>query len=201
MQADDYDDIGRYLRDVRESLKVTVEQAARDLHIRPKYLHDLERGDLSALPGKAYIRGYVKNYAEYLRLDAQDVLATYEQLFGGSHAQKFFVPNAHTHQQVPSRGIIWLGLLGIVGVYGYWYFGIHEHAAVPLSTVEETKLEQETQMPDDWSACLDSSDASCFLDMSGVKRLPDMKPPAVILPEMPAVNVQAGPVKDADKAQ
>ncbi|HEU5048138.1 MAG TPA: helix-turn-helix transcriptional regulator [Rickettsiales bacterium] len=198
MQADDYVDIGRYLRDVRESLKVTVEQAARDLHIRPKYLHDLEKGDLSGLPGKAYIRGYVKNYAEYLRLNADEVVAAYEKLFGGHHSQKFFVPTAHTHQQLPSRNIVWFGILGIAAVYGYWYFGIYEKAAVPDKTVE-TKLDNEVPaLPDAWASCLDSEQSGCFIELNAAIQLPDMKPPEVFNLTVPADAAPVPPAEPSD---
>lgn len=180
MKAADYVDIGHYLRDVRESLKVTVEQAAVILHIRPKYLYDLEKGDLSNMPGKAYIRGYIKNYAEYLMLDPAEVMAEYEKLFDG-RAQKFFVPDNVTNHHVPSRGILWVSLIGVAALYGYWYFSVYDHTVVQ-NDVGETPLERETpKMSKQWEACLSSDDIGCFMELTGKSYIPVAKLPDVVI--------------------
>ncbi|MCA9914290.1 MAG: helix-turn-helix domain-containing protein, partial [Anaerolineae bacterium] len=62
----DYEGIGEMLRDFRESIGVTLPQAARDLHIKQSYLIALEEGKLEVIPGGAYAKGYMKKYAAYL---------------------------------------------------------------------------------------------------------------------------------------
>ncbi|GBF32780.1 hypothetical protein DCCM_0976 [Desulfocucumis palustris] len=48
-----------------------------DIKIRLKYLEALENEDYGVLPGKAYEKGFLKNYAQYLGLNPNEVIAAY----------------------------------------------------------------------------------------------------------------------------
>ena len=54
---------------------VDLHRAERDTKIRAKHLAALESGDYTELPGTVYARGFLRNYATYLGLDAEEVLA------------------------------------------------------------------------------------------------------------------------------
>jgi cytoskeletal protein RodZ len=58
----------------RDRKGVDLLRAERDTKIRARYLSALERGDYRVLPGAVYTRGFLRNYAIYLGLDADDVL-------------------------------------------------------------------------------------------------------------------------------
>jgi cytoskeletal protein RodZ len=58
----------------RERKGVDLVRAERDTKIRVRYLSALERGDYRDLPGAVYTKGFLRNYAIYLGLDAEDVL-------------------------------------------------------------------------------------------------------------------------------
>src|SRR6184192_1225130 len=58
----------------RERKGVDLYRAERDTKIRARYLGALERGDYRELPGAVYTKGFLRNYAMYLGLDAEDVL-------------------------------------------------------------------------------------------------------------------------------
>jgi cytoskeletal protein RodZ len=58
----------------RERKGVDLSRAERDTKIRARYLSALERGDYRDLPGSVYTKGFLRNYALYLGLDAEDVL-------------------------------------------------------------------------------------------------------------------------------
>jgi cytoskeletal protein RodZ len=59
----------------RERKGVDLYRAERDTKIRAHYLAALERGDYRELPGAVYTKGFLRNYALYLGLDPDDVLA------------------------------------------------------------------------------------------------------------------------------
>lgn len=69
--------LGDILRAQRESKGITLEQAAEDTRIREKFLAALESGDSQALPGAVYTKGFLRNYADYLDLDATELVAIY----------------------------------------------------------------------------------------------------------------------------
>lgn len=58
----------------RERKGVDLTRAERDTKIRARYLSALERGDYRDLPGTVYTKGFLRNYATYLGLDAEDVI-------------------------------------------------------------------------------------------------------------------------------
>lgn len=75
--------IGEDLRQARELLGLTLEDVERATRIRPRYLQAIEQGDLSALPSLVQARGFLRNYAEFLGLDSEDILLRYKEASGG----------------------------------------------------------------------------------------------------------------------
>lgn len=61
--------IGETLRRERERQGLSFEQVAAELRIRTYYLRMMEEGRLDVLPGAAYARGFVCEYANFLGLD------------------------------------------------------------------------------------------------------------------------------------
>src|SRR5687767_470183 len=66
--------IGQRLKAEREAQKLTLEKVFEITRIRVPYLHALETDDLSSVPSPVQARGYLRNYAEYLGLDFQELL-------------------------------------------------------------------------------------------------------------------------------
>ena len=67
-------EIGPYLRSVREHFTLTLQDVSERLHIRVRYITAMEEGRFELMPGKAYARGYVHTYAEFLGLDPDQVV-------------------------------------------------------------------------------------------------------------------------------
>jgi len=66
--------VGEQLREARENKGLDLFRVERDTKIRMKYLEALEGGDFSDLPGEVYTRGFLRNYASYLGLDADEII-------------------------------------------------------------------------------------------------------------------------------
>ena len=47
----------------------------QELHIRERYLEALEQDDFEQFPGSVYARGFLRSYARYLGLDAEELLS------------------------------------------------------------------------------------------------------------------------------
>lgn len=67
--------IGESLRNARVVRGLTIEQAAQDTRISARFLEALESEQFDALPAPVYVRGFLRSYANYLRLDATPLLA------------------------------------------------------------------------------------------------------------------------------
>ncbi len=61
--------IGELLRTAREEKKLTVEQVNRETRISVQAIRSLERDDFGAFPSETYLKGFHRNYADFLGLD------------------------------------------------------------------------------------------------------------------------------------
>jgi cytoskeletal protein RodZ len=82
--------VAELLRAGREAKQMTVEQVADATKIRTDHVRALEEGDFSVFSAPIYIRGSVKNYANFLKLDLAQVLSTLDAELKGT--QKFSEP-------------------------------------------------------------------------------------------------------------
>ncbi|MDQ3129013.1 MAG: DUF4115 domain-containing protein [Chloroflexota bacterium] len=72
----------------RERKGVDLYRAERDTKIRARYLSALERGEYKELPGDVYTKGFLRNYANYLGLDAEEVVGQWRRDRGDAPAGK-----------------------------------------------------------------------------------------------------------------
>jgi cytoskeletal protein RodZ len=68
--------LGETLRKAREEKGVGINDVARDTNIAQRYLAALEAEDFAQFPAEAYALGFLKNYCEYLGLDAEKLIAS-----------------------------------------------------------------------------------------------------------------------------
>ncbi|WP_243312893.1 helix-turn-helix domain-containing protein [Fundidesulfovibrio agrisoli] len=67
------EEMGALLRQERERLGISLEQAATEIKISKKYLVALEEGRTKELPHPVYAKGFVKNYAKLVGLDPEEM--------------------------------------------------------------------------------------------------------------------------------
>jgi cytoskeleton protein RodZ len=65
---------GGLLRAAREGAGMTIDAVAQQLKLAPRQVRAIEEGDYSHLPGRTFVRGFMRNYARLVRLDAETVL-------------------------------------------------------------------------------------------------------------------------------
>jgi cytoskeleton protein RodZ len=66
--------VGARLKAAREAAKLTHHDIAQALKFSPRQIAALEADDYAALPGATIVRGFVRNYARLLKLDAAPLL-------------------------------------------------------------------------------------------------------------------------------
>ncbi len=54
---------GALLRVAREATGMSIDAVAQNLKLAPRQVKALEEGDYAHLPGRTFIRGFVRNYA------------------------------------------------------------------------------------------------------------------------------------------
>ncbi len=100
--------IGEQLREAREQKGLDLERVAEETNIAKRYLVALEAEDFGVFPGEPYAIGFLRNYADFLGLSANDLVQTYRNM----KIQEAPVPIQDLiPKRGPSRGLV----LGIVG--------------------------------------------------------------------------------------
>lgn len=117
--------IGDELRGARYSLNKSIEQVQHELKLRAGHVDAIERGDLNALPGPAYMAGYVRSYARYLGLDPEEVWTRFriEHKLAALPApvlgqQPKWQGGGLTAPAPARTGFPWLPILGVVASLG-----------------------------------------------------------------------------------
>ena len=67
---------GDQLRAAREAHGLSIDTVAQHLKLAPRQVRALEDGDYAQLPGRTFIRGFARNYARLMQLDADAIVAS-----------------------------------------------------------------------------------------------------------------------------
>lgn len=133
--------LGETLRAQREKKGITLEQAASDTRIREKFLKGLEDSDYQTLPGTVYTKGFLRNYAEYLELDAEELVAQFHQERDQPEAPRAFKPMNPIMRRslifTPAVLVPVVVLAGIVLFVSYLYYQFVSFAVPPKIDVTE----------------------------------------------------------------
>ena len=97
--------IGEQLKQARLERKLTIKKVSQATAVRAQFLEALEADDFALLPSPVQARGFLRLYANYLGLDAEQLLAT---LRGETSPESAPVPQENpvlsdTTQPIPSK--------------------------------------------------------------------------------------------------
>lgn len=80
---DEKETLGEYLKNQRESKKISLREVAKNTRVREYLLRAIEEDQYHLLPPVTYVKGFLLAYAKYLRLDPNEVLLRYEKVLKG----------------------------------------------------------------------------------------------------------------------
>lgn len=96
--------IGNTLREVRVRKGLTIRDVEAATKIRTKYLEALEQDDFEVLPGPTYVKAFLRSYAAFLKLDADEMVEEYRRSQGQRREENGRLP-AEPAQPTRSRNI------------------------------------------------------------------------------------------------
>lgn len=100
--------VGEILRRTRAHYAQSLAEVEKVLHIRASQLEAIEEGHIEKLPGKVYAIGFVRSYAEYLGLDADQVVRLFkDQAAGRTSDPALNFPTAASETKIAP---LWLAL-------------------------------------------------------------------------------------------
>jgi len=71
--------VGEQLRKARDKCALSRVGVARRLNMEESAIRKIEEDNFAALPGVIFVRGYLRNYAQCVGLNVDDVLAAYQR--------------------------------------------------------------------------------------------------------------------------
>ena len=110
-------EFGLMFRAAREDAGLAVAKVAEALHLDDSVISAIENGRFAGLPMRTYVRGYVRNYARVLGLDADDMAARFDALDTGRPEPSVVVPRRRLSRR-PELALrpLALGYVAIVAV-------------------------------------------------------------------------------------
>jgi transcriptional regulator with XRE-family HTH domain len=83
---------GRRLREEREHRGITLDAIAASTKIKASLFAGLERGDISDWPAGIFQRGFVREYARFIGLAPEPIVAEFMTVFAAGDAQEGLTP-------------------------------------------------------------------------------------------------------------
>lgn len=118
--------LGATLRQARESRGLSVDEAAQALRLSARIVTALEECAFERLPGPTYVRGYLRNYAQFLGLAPQPLVDAYGRLPQATQQVDMTAP-APVRQVTSSDMLVRLGtgvvVLVMFGLAALWWTG------------------------------------------------------------------------------
>ena len=144
-------DVGQILADARREQNLTIQQVAEKIHIRQQYLVDLEEGQLSDLPGRVYILGFIRTYARLLDLDGEELIRRLKELPKLPNYQRSQAPIPMHAEEEPSFLALVISAVVVVtiAIVGYFFLKPAEKISPPLDEVirDDPKTELTQELP------------------------------------------------------
>ncbi|MDC0598389.1 DUF4115 domain-containing protein [Gammaproteobacteria bacterium] len=144
---------GRKLKQAREDLGLNQTKVAESLQMTVHYVKALEDDEYDKLPGKIFVKGYLKSYAKLLNIESQDLIKNYELYTNAreaSEASEAKVVRARKTYDANIRWMICAAIIILVVIAASWWYG-HDRgqntAGIPslqAVTSAETDANQET---------------------------------------------------------
>lgn len=123
---------GAKLREAREAAGWSIGDVAAQLKLAPRQVAALEEDDWARLPGRTFIRGFARNYARFLALDPDTVLALLpppehapaleRPSFAAVRRPMGEIPVERTTKPSAARWLLPLLLLVLAGAYGFYEY-------------------------------------------------------------------------------
>lgn len=131
--------LGEMLAAARSAKKLTQQDVSNKLRFSVKQIDALENNAFDMLPDAMITRGFIRNYARLLEIDAEPLLASYQALVPAESVETLVVKSSMREVELTKESLPWLHyILGSILVLLFllaWFFYVDR---MPNSTTEKT---------------------------------------------------------------
>lgn len=134
---------GHILRQVREEKGLSQQEVARELHLTSRVINGLETDDFSHVNSPIFARGYIRSYARHLGLDADELVAEYDAVYGSPDHGKKPMSTIRKVSEQARPGDAWVKLVSVVLVLAlvgasWWWWQSQSDSVAPTPVDEVT---------------------------------------------------------------
>lgn len=143
--------VGQILKEERERKFYTLDEIEKATKIRKELLIALEADEYSKLPPPTFVQGFIKNYAKFLGLDSEKLLAIFRREFSDRKnppkiLDSFANPlNKKRFKATPARAISVLVLTLLVAFFLYLWFEFRFLSGPPFLEIIEPTNQLQSQ--------------------------------------------------------
>ncbi|NWK76751.1 RodZ domain-containing protein [Aquitalea sp. LB_tupeE] len=208
-------EVGAALKAARERAGMSLGEVADRLKLSIRQLEAIEHDDFQQLPGATFVRGFVRNYARFLRVDPEPLMARLEQQFPSAvnevvnlvkhdgqgdavaqAAQASSLGSAHSAGGNAGKWLILVVLLAALAAAAVWLL------SRPANKADDSKQSLQPMLTEQAaSAATASAAASVALPQNEAASVPQVAPTATVQTAASAPAVVAQPAPVASKPQ
>lgn len=135
---------GKLLQEAREKQGISAEKAAKDLNFLPNYIPALETENFKPLHNATFIKGYLRAYARYLNIDADEVLRCFGEHYPELAVQQKTLPVEVMPPEKSKAGVIFkllslTILLALLALVVLWWQAANDD--LPVKSTTSVKVE------------------------------------------------------------
>lgn len=149
-QTGEWPPLGAALAAARNAKNLSVQAVSNSLRLSIKQISALESDDFSALPQPMATRGFIRNYARLLELDAEPLLDSYRQRVPDNTPTSLNVQTSIPHVQLVKKHRPWfkysaffLSLLLLV-----WYFQEEQSSSIATGLTSNNEVVSAVALPE-----------------------------------------------------
>jgi cytoskeletal protein RodZ len=131
---------GEKLQQARLQKGLSLEDIAKNTKIKTEFLSYIESGEYQKLPSPSYASGFVRNYARFLDLPDEEILALFRREFDENKAYKvlpkgFEQKSEFPHPRFKIRQAVLLSVIILILFLGYLLFQYRDAFLNPPLTI------------------------------------------------------------------
>ncbi|WP_328589524.1 helix-turn-helix domain-containing protein [Priestia abyssalis] len=155
-------ELGKRLREAREQQNMSLEDLQKLTKIQKRYLVGIEEGNYDLMPGKFYVRAFIKQYCEAVGLNPEEIFEEYKSDIPVTQTEELpeQLSRVRTRKETPVQDskvfdalpkiLLTIGAIGIAVLI--WVFAQNREMAkeeVSPETTAEVEQSKETPVPEE----------------------------------------------------
>lgn len=128
--------LGDILANARKKKHLDIEDVSSTLCIKPIYIEALEKAHYYVFPARAYTVGFLRTYAQFLKLDTEEILQLFYQETSDTKEEPMDMLVIEKKMALPSKKTLAVVIVLFVAFYMIWYLIAKTYS--PQTLIEES---------------------------------------------------------------